>query len=301
MELWIPITIAAAFLQNLRTAAQKKLQGSLGTTGASFVRFGFGFPIAIAYVLALHFIGGRPFPELSWSFPVWALVGGVAQIAATIVLVHMFTLRNFAVGTAYSKTEPVQAALFAFVVLGERLTPASIWAIIIGVVGVMLISVARAPLSWRSLATALLGKTALTGILSGALFGISAVAYRSASLSLGGEDRIMQAAMSLAVATTLQTIIMVIWMAIRDPGEFGRVARAWRASSIIGLASVVGSACWFTAMALQHVAYVRALGQIELIFTFATSIFVFKERINVFEAAGCVLIVGGILLLLSSA
>ncbi|RFC69608.1 MULTISPECIES: DMT family transporter [Mesorhizobium] len=301
MELWIPITITAAFLQNLRTAAQKKLQGSLGTMGASFVRFGFGFPVAILYVLGLHFLLGKPIPEMSYQFPFWALVGGVAQIAATIVLVHMFTLRNFAVGTAYSKTEPVQAALFGFVILGERLTSGAVWAIIVGVIGVMLISVARTPLSWRSLASALFGKTALTGILSGALFGISAVAYRSAALSLGGDDRMMQAALALAVATTLQTIIMVIWIALRDPTEFGRVKRAWRSSSVVGLASVVGSACWFTAMAMQPVAYVRALGQIELIFTFATSVFVFKEKINAMEIAGCLLIVSGILLLLSNA
>ena len=301
MELWIPITIAAAFLQNLRTAAQKKLQGSLGTTGASFVRFGFGFPVAILYVLGLHYLAGRQIPQISAPFLFWALVGGLAQIAATIVLVHMFTLRNFAVGTAYSKTEPVQAALFGLVILGERLTAGAVWAIFVGVIGVMLISVARVPLSWRSLLSALVGKTALIGISSGALFGISAVAYRSAALSLGGEDRMMQAALALAVATTMQTAVMVVWMAIRDRKEFRRVARAWRSSTVVGLASVVGSACWFTAMALQPVAYVRALGQIELIFTFATSFFVFKEKINPLEIAGCLLIVSGILLLLSHA
>src|SRR5262245_845191 len=117
MELWIPITITAAFLQNLRMAAQMKLQGSLGTTGASLVRFGLGFPVAIAYVLGLHFLADKQVPEISMPFVAWAFVGGIAQIAATIVLVHMFTLRNFAVGTAYSKTEPVQAALFGFVIL----------------------------------------------------------------------------------------------------------------------------------------------------------------------------------------
>ena len=174
-------------------------------------------------------------------------------------------------------------------------------AIFVRVIGVMLISVARVPLSWRSLLSALVRKTALIGISSGALFGISAVAYRSAALSLGGEDRMMQAALALAVATTMQTAVMVVWMAIRDRKEFRRVARAWRSSTVVGLASVVGSACWFTAMALQPVAYVRALGQIELIFTFATSFFVFKEKINPLEIAGCLLIVSGILLLLSHA
>jgi drug/metabolite transporter (DMT)-like permease len=298
MELWIPITIAAAFLQNLRSAAQKHLQGSLGTTGASFVRFGFGFPIAIAYMLALHFWTGWPFPPLSLEFGFWSLVGGVAQIAATILLVHMFTLRNFAVGTAYSKTEPVQAALFGLIILGERITLGAVGAIIVGIVGVILISVARLPLSFANLWKALVGRTAAIGILSGALFGVSAVAYRSASLSLGGPDPIMQAAVTLAFVSTLQTLIMVVWMAATDTREFGRVARAWRSSTLVGVAGILGSACWFTAMTLQQVAYVRALGQIELVFTFAASVFVFREQINRQEIAGCLLIVGGILLLL---
>ncbi|MDI6025510.1 EamA family transporter [Corticibacterium sp. UT-5YL-CI-8] len=298
MELWIPITIAAAFCQNLRSALQKHLQGALGTTGASFVRFGFGFPVAIAYVGLLHVLTDRPFPPLSLTFAFWAAVGGIAQIMATILLVHMFSLRNFAVGTAYSKTEPVQAAIFGFVLLGERITAGAVMAIFVGVVGVMMISVARIPLSWRNLFAALFGRTALTGIASGALFGISAVAYRSAALSLDGPDPIMQAAVTLAVVTTFQTVIMIVWMAATDLGEFGRVAKAWRSSAMVGLAGVVGSACWFTAMALQQVAYVRALGQIELVFTFAVSIFFFRERITRMEAAGCVLIVSGILLLL---
>ena len=298
MEAWIVITIAAAFLQNLRSALQKHLQGSLGTTGASFVRFGFGFPLAIAYVFGLHYAAGYAFPQLNGSFVFWAVLGGLAQIFATILLVYLFSLRNFAVGTAYSKTEPVQAAIFGLIILGERLTPGAIAAIVVGVAGVMMISVARMPLSWRNLLVALTGRTALIGIASGAVFGISAVAYRSASLSLDGPNAVMQAAVTLACVTTFQTVFMLVWMMIKDKSEIGRVARSWRSSALVGLAGVTGSACWFTAMTLQQVAYVRALGQIELVFTFMASIFLFRERINRMETAGCLLIVAGILLLL---
>ena len=298
MEAWVIITICAAFMQNLRSALQKHLRSSLGTTGASFVRFGYGFPVAIAYVAALHHFAGYPFPALNATFAFWAVVGGLAQIYATILLVYLFSLRNFAVGTAYSKTEPVQAAIFGLILLGERLTPGAVGAIVVGVVGVMMISVARMPLSWRNLLVAMTGRTALIGIASGAIFGISAVAYRSAALSLEGPNAIMQAAVTLACVTTFQTAFMLVWMLLKDPSEIGKVVRSWRSSALVGLAGVTGSACWFTAMALQQVAYVRALGQIELLFTFAASIFVFRERITRMEVAGCLLIVAGILLLL---
>ncbi len=298
MEAWVVITICAAFLQNLRSALQKYLRSSLGTTGASFVRFGYGFPVAIAYVAALHHFAGYGFPALNARFAVWSVIGGLAQIFATILLVYLFSLRNFAVGTAYSKTEPVQAAIFGLILLGERLTPGAVGAIVVGVAGVMLISVARMPLSARNLLSAMTGRTALIGIASGAVFGISAVAYRSAALSLDGPNAVMQAAVTLACVTTFQTAFMLVWMMIKDPSEIGRVVRSWRSSSLVGLAGVTGSACWFTAMALQQVAYVRALGQIELLFTFAASVFVFREKINRMELSGCLMIVAGILLLL---
>lgn len=298
MELWIPITITAAFMQNLRSALQKHLQGSLGTRGASFVRFGYGFPVAILYVLLLHHGVGYAYPSLNWTFAGWAVIGGLAQIYATILLVYLFSLRNFAVGTAYSKTEPVQAAIFGFVLLGENITFAAVCAIIIGVLGVMLISIARSPLSLRNVLGALMGRTALIGIASGAVFGISAVAYRSASLSLDGPGPIMQAAVTLACVTTFQTAFMLVWMMLKDKNEIVQVLRSWRSSALVGLAGVLGSACWFTAMTLQQVAYVRALGQVELVFTFLASFFLFRERVNLLELAGCLLIVGGILALL---
>lgn len=300
MELWIPITIAAAFLQNLRSALQKHLQGKLGTRGASFVRFGYGFPVAILYVLSLHYLAGYPFPALNWTFAIWAVIGGLAQIFATIMLVHLFSLRNFAVGTAYSKTEPVQAALFGFVLLGEKLTLGAVLAIVVGVIGVMMISMARLPLSWRNLAIALTGRTALIGIASGGVFGISAVAYRTASLSLGGPGPVMEAAVTLACVTTFQTAFMLVWMFWKDRREIVQVLLTWRSSALVGLAGVLGSAGWFTAMTLQQVAYVRALGQIELVFTFIASYFLFHERVNLMEAIGCLLIVCGILGLLFS-
>jgi drug/metabolite transporter (DMT)-like permease len=300
MELWIPITIAAAFLQNLRSALQKHLQGRLGTRAASFVRFGYGFPVAILYVTCLHFGLGFSFPSLNLVFVFWAVVGGLAQIFATMLLVHLFSLRNFAVGTAYSKTEPVQAAIFGFVLLGEKLSFGAVGAIVVGVVGVMMISMARMPLSWGNMFKALGSRTALIGVASGAVFGISAVAYRSASLSLDGPNSIMQAAVTLACVTTFQTAFMLIWMFWKDKREIVEVLRTWRSSALVGLAGVVGSAGWFTAMTLQQVAYVRALGQIELVFTFIASYFLFHERVNRIEIAGCLLIVCGILGLLFS-
>lgn len=297
MELWIPITIAAAFAQNLRSAAQKHLKSKMGTTGATYVRFLFGMPFVLLVLAILVFGFGFRLPVPGSAFYAWALVGSIAQVAATFLLVHLFSFRNFAVGTAYSRTEPVQAAIFGLVLLGEGISSGVMVAIAISVVGVMLISVAHLPMSLRNLGASLVSPTALTGLASGLLFGISAISYRAASVSLGGPNFVVQGTLTLAFVITLQVVVMTAWIAWREREEFSRIAIAWKPSLLAGLMGAIASLGWFTAMTLQNAAIVKALAQVEMLFTFAASVFFFKERINRMEAAGCLLIVAGIVVL----
>jgi drug/metabolite transporter (DMT)-like permease len=294
LELWIPITIAAAFCQNLRTALQKHLKGRLGTTGATFIRFFYGVPFALAYAAVLNLVFGFPLPMPNLTMLVAGALGGLAQILGTFLLIHLFSFRNFAVGTAYSKTEPIQAALFGFIVLGEHVSPAAGLCILVGVAGVVVISLARVPLTLAAVRTSLVGRPALIGLASAAFFGASAVAYRTASLSLEGTGVPMQAAAALVYATLFQTIVMAAFMAVRDPGQLRASLQAWRPAVFVGAAGVAGSIGWFTAMTLQNVAYVRALAQVELVFTFLASWLVFKEAIARSEIFGCILIVAAV-------
>jgi drug/metabolite transporter (DMT)-like permease len=298
MSLWISITIIAAFLQNVRSALQKHLKGVMGTTGATFVRFGFGFPFSLAFVYILHRIAEYPIPAANARFLVWTVVGGLTQIFATALLIHLFSFRNFAVGTAYSRTEPAQAAVFGLLFLGETVTPGAITAIGISVVGVMLISVAHTGSGWRSLLSSVVSRNALIGLASGTLFGLSAVAYRAASLALDGPNFMMQAAVTLAYVIVFQTVIMFAWMAWKDPAEIGRIGRAWKPALVVGLAGASASFGWFMAMTLQQAAIVKSLAQIEMLFTMASSVFLFREKINRLEVAGCLLIVAGIVALI---
>lgn len=298
MELWIPITIAAAFLQNLRSAAQKHLKGAMGTTGATFVRFGFGLPFALLFVFLLSSFGEAALPTPNAPFGLWVVIGALSQIGGTFLLVHLFSYRNFAVGTAYSRTEPAQAALFGLIFFGEYVSVGAMSAIAISVLGVMLISVAHMPLNWRNLIASIFARNALIGLASGALFGISAVAYRAASLSLGGPNFMMQAAYTLVWTLLLQTVLMGAWMIWKDRAEILRIAHAWKVSLFTGFVGATASFGWFMAMTLQQAAIVKALAQVELLFTFAASVFFFKEKITKLETIGCVLIVAGIVVLM---
>mgnify|MGYP001800755959 CR=1 FL=1 len=301
MELWIPITIAAAFLQNIRSAMQKHLKGRMGTTGATFVRFGFGLPVACVYVLILIFGFGFELPVLNGTFAFWLVVAAIAQIAATFLLVYLFSFRNFTVGSAYSRSEPVQTAILASLFFSEVLPVSALLAIGITVVGVMLISVARPKERQRltplSLITSLGTRTALIGLASGTLFGLSAVGYRAAALSLQHEQFLMHAVTTLVVAIVLQTMVMLVWMILKDRDEIAKILSAWRPALLVGFVGATATFGWFSAFSLQQAAIVKALAQVEMIFTFASSVFIFKEKVNRLEIIGCLLIVAGILVL----
>ncbi|MEP5698293.1 MAG: DMT family transporter [Sneathiella sp.] len=294
MEIWILITICAAFFQNVRTALQKYLKGRLSTGGATYVRFFFGLPFAILYIFLLHQYGGYAIPTANIEFAIYVVIGGLAQILATALLVALFSLKNFAVGTTYSKTETVQAAIFGLVLLGDSLSGAAIFAIAISFVGIILISASGTALTARDMLLGWTGKPALYGLLSGGLFGVSAVAYRAGSLALIGEGAIIQAAMTLVCVLGFQTVIMTIYLKLFERGQMTAVFKAWKIALWVGVTGMLGSVGWFTAMAMQNAAYVRAVGQIELVFTFIISYFYFKEKTNRIEASGIILIVLGI-------
>ncbi len=293
--LWIPISIGAALAQNLRTAVQRKLKGRLSTNGANYTRFVFGVPLAAAWLAALWKLAEIPLAQPNARFASAVAVGGVAQILGTSALLEATARRNFAAGIAFSKTEAVQAALFETLVLGAALSGMGALAIGVATAGVMLVSLARPS------AAGLRDPAVAYGIASGALFAISAVAFRSASLALGHPSFLMSAATTLLGAQALQTALLGGWLAWREPGQLAAVRANWRVASLAGATGTLASAGWFTAMTLTVAAYVRTLGLVELLFTFAIGRAVFHETPAPRELAGAALLAAGIALLLNAA
>ncbi len=301
MEVWIPITVAAAFCQNLRSALQRRLTERLSAEEAAYVRFCYALPFAAVFVLVLAFPGGYevPLPNGPWFWNM--LAGGFFQVLGTVALIRSFGHRNFAASTAYSKTETVQTAAFGFVILGDVLTAFALGGILVSLAGVVLLSVRPASGTQsgpRTLVDAGLGRGAWLGIGAGAGFAVSAVCYRAASLALPEGEFFVRAGVTLLGATAVQTLGMGAYLAWRDPGALARVARSWRASTWVGLAGMLASAGWFSAMTLMPAAYVRALGQVELLFAFGAGLVLFRERVRPAEVGGAALVVLGLVLLL---
>ena len=300
MPLWIPITVAAALCQNIRTTMQQKIRGLLSVDGANFVRYLYGAPLALGALAFLVWGTGRSLPTISLAFLGLVTIAGVAQIVATSLMIHSFSLRNYTVGTVYSKTETVFVALFATFIAGEPLKFGAWMGILVCLAGVAVLSVRGRFSDVRGLLADLTHKGALYGILSGATFAIAAGTIREASKLLpgGNEDYLVRGITVLACMNTIQVVLMAAYLARRDRPQLGKVATHWRSSIWVGLFSMLGSAGWALAMTLENAALVRAVGQIELVFTFIASHVVLKERPSLGEWIGSILVVGGVVLIL---
>ena len=286
------MTVWAAFAQTVRNAAQRQLTAQLGTLGATLVRFLYGLPFAALWLFLVDFFTASALPAPNAVFAGWVVLGAVAQIGGTALLLRTMQERNFALGVAYSKTEVLQVAVFGLAFLGDPLGAAALAAVIVGTMGVLLLS----PSSWSGGWTS---RSAWLGLASGAGFALSAVGYRGAALALGDAPFLVAAALTLVAAQLVQTLLLGGWLAARVPGAVTRVLRAWRASLLAGFMGAAASAGWFTAFAIEPVAHVRTLGLVELVFSYLVSLRLFRERLSRRELAGMALLALGVILVLN--
>ena len=297
MELWIVFAIAAALFQTIRFMLQKVLStGTLSTAGATIARFAYAMPAALVLTSGYLFYTGQSVPALGGVFWPYALAGAIGQIMATLCVVALFRQRNFAVGITFKKTEVIQTALAGWVVLSEPLSGYGWLAILIGLVGVLILS--HTPNTNGSFRERFLTRAVALGLLSGAFFAMAAIGYRGATLQVASDDPIIRAGVSLVLVTLSQTVVMGLWMRFKQPGELTRVWQARRTAVWVGITSMAGSFGWFVAFTLQTAAYVQAVGQIELIFSIMASTLFFKEKITAKEIAGIAVLTLSILMLI---
>jgi drug/metabolite transporter (DMT)-like permease len=290
--LWAVFTVIAAAAQTIRNATQRSLTASLGTVGATHVRFLFGFPFALVFLAGVLIVSGSALPRPSLAFVPWILLGAGAQIVATATMLMAMNDRSFVVTIAYIKTEAIQAAIFGLVFLGDRLTLPILLAIVIATAGVVLMSFKPGAKVQGGL------RPTLIGLFSGAMFALSAVGYRGAILSLELPNFVLAATFTLAVGLVLQAAALTLYLALRDRPVLIEIARAWRPSLFAGFMGATASQFWFLAFALTTVANVRTLALVEVLFAQAISYFVFRQKTTPREAFGMSLIVAGVVLLI---
>jgi drug/metabolite transporter (DMT)-like permease len=294
--LWAVFTVIAAGGQTLRNAMQKELTATLGTVGATHVRFLFGLPFALLFTTVILAVTGEKFPPLSATMLVWTMVGAGTQIAATAMLLAAMKQKSFVVTTALIKIEPVHVALFGLVFLGDAVSWPLATAILVACAGVLI-------MSWPQQQAGAFSdggwEPILLGLASGAMFGISAIGYRGGILALEHPNFVVAATTTLSVGLIMSTIGLTSYLWLFDRERLVAIFRAWRPSVLAGFMGAFASQMWFLAFALESAAKVRTLALVEIFFAQLVSRSMFKQGLASREGVGIGLIVVGVILLLN--
>jgi len=301
--IWIPIAIFAALMQAVRTAAQKTLNARLSTWMTTYVRSLFALPFALGWLALVMHWEGLGVPELGARYLAYCFGAAAAQVIATYLLIRVFQMRNFAVGTMLSKTDVMLAAILGSLLFSETVSPTGWVAILLTVAGVIAISVGRVGLGRLGTgemtpAQALFSKPTLVGLGAGFFFCLSYLFLREASLGLGQGGFLYRAGWTVVIVGLMQVSVVGTGLAFTEPGSFRALGRQFPACLFIGVTSAAGSVGWFTAMTIENASYVKAVGQVEVIFTLTISSLYFHETINRLELLGMAVIVAGVLLFL---
>src|SRR5476649_1732596 len=289
--LWAVFTLIAAAAQTARNAMQRELTASLGTVGATHVRFLFGFPFALMILAGVVLVTGQSLPHTPLAFWPWVIGGALWQIAATALMLSAMGERSFVVAYAYIKTEPVQVALFGLLFLGDHITALSATKILIATAGVIVMSLKPGA------AKAGTTRSTLIGLGAGTMFALSAISYRGGILALGLPDFVMAATFTASVGIVLQAALLSVYLLLRDPKVLRAIVRAWKPSMFAGFMGAFASEFWFLAFAITTAANVRTLALVEVLFAQGVTRFVFKQPTTGRELIGIVLVVIGVALL----
>lgn len=298
MPIWVAATLLAGLFQTWRTALQQRLRGQMSVNAAAVVRYLYGVPVGMVLVALYLLLFGGSLSAPGWTYLLFCALGGLGQILGTNLLIMSFGHRGFAVGTAYSKTEAVQAAVIALVFLGEGFGALAWLGIAVSVGGTLYLSLAGRVTSLRDVAAATVQPSALYGLGAGFAFALCAIAIRAATQEIEGADATLRALQTLVVINILQTLMQGSWLAATERQSIPMLFRTWRSSAQVGALSACGSACWFTGFAHAPVALVRAVGQVEILFTLLFSRFFLKERMKRTDVIGALVVVGGVVLVL---
>jgi len=294
---WIGLAIFAAFMQAVRTAAQKQLNRRLSTLATTYVRSLYGLPIMGLYLgVVLATLGGG-MPRLSTIYLAFTFLGALAQVIATMLLISMFRLRNFAVGSVMTKCDVVMTALIGWLFFSEVHSAGGVLALTVVMAGVLLMSIGRIGADRLPIKDALLSEPTLIALACAFAFSLSYLFLREATLAMG-EDRhfLWRGAWTVVLATAMQTVFVGWWLWRTEPDAFKALWPDRNMSFFIGATSALGSIAWFTAFALQNASYVRAVGQVEVVFTLLISVLYFRERITGIELVGIGTTVAGVVL-----
>ncbi len=293
---WIVTSVMGAFFQNARSSIQKKLNTEMSLMASTYVRFAFSLPIL--FVVFFMYFGNFNYFMMSVqnsNFIAYVILASVLQISFTLLFLYLLKFTNFLIGTALSKTEVIQIAFFEFIILKDYLNFYALLGIMISTIGVIIFSTK----DLKNIINGFFSKSTVVGLLCGTLLALSVVFYRGSMEFLEFTNKNFdRALLTLFAATIIQTSLITFYLLLFEITEFKKIKSNIKLSSLAGFFGFSATISWFYSFSLVQAALVRAVGQIELLFSYISSRFMFKEKIRYIEIFGIIIFIFGLILVI---
>ena len=293
---WIVTSVMGAFFQNARSSIQKKLNTEMSLMASTYVRFAFSLPIL--FVVFFIYFGNFNYFIMTVqnsNFITYVILASVLQISFTLLFLYLLKFTNFLVGTALSKTEVIQIAFFEFIILKDYLNFYALLGIMISTIGVIIFSTK----DLKNIINSFFSKSTIVGLLCGTLLALSVVFYRGSMEFLEFTNKNFdRALLTLFAATIIQTSLITFYLLLFEITEFKKIKSNIKLSSLAGFFGFSATISWFYSFSLVQAALVRAVGQIELLFSYVSSRFMFKEKIRYIEIFGIIIFIFGLILVI---
>ena len=293
---WIVTSILGAFFQNARSSIQKRLNTEMSLMASTYVRFAFSLPILLT-VFLLYFGNFDYFLKAiqNSNFVFYVILASVLQISFTLLFLYLLKFTNFLVGTALSKTEVIQIAFFEFIILRDYLNFYALLGIMISTIGVIIFSTK----DLKNIINSFFSRSTVVGLFCGTLLALSVVFYRGSMEFIDFSNKNFdKALLTLFAATIIQTSLITLYLVFFEISEFKKLKSNIKLSALAGLFGFSATISWFYSFSLVQAALVRAVGQIELLFSYISSRFMFKEKIKFIEIFGIIIFIFGLFLLI---
>ena len=287
---WVFFTLAAVVLQTFRNALQSKLSANMSTSGVTLARFLFAPPIALTYLVLLYTFSNQVIPAFTLKFIFFVLLASVMQISATSLMVILFKQKNFSVGAGLAKSEALVAGVLGTLFFGSQLS-------LLGWGGIFVDAIAIFILSGGGRKGQLSFKTVIIGLACGSCFALTSLLVRQASQWLDVPFP-FNAAWVLLWVLCIQTTLLVSYIAIQNRSTFVALKNNAKMTLLTSVISCFGTICWFSAVSLHHVAYVKTLGQVEVLLTMLLATFWLKNKVQKHEVIGLLLIASAAVLVM---
>lgn len=287
---WVFFSLSAVVLQTFRNALQSKLSANMNTSGVTLTRFLFAPPIALTYLLLLYTFSDQDIPEFSLKFVFLVLLASVMQISATSLMVILFKQKNFSVGAGLAKSEALVAGVLGTVFFGSQLS-------LFGWVGILVGAAAIFVLSGGAKKGQLSITTVIIGLACGTCFALTSLFVREASHLLNVPFP-HSTAWVLVWVLCIQTTLLVSYIAVKNRSTFIALKNNVKMILATSIISCFGTICWFSAVSLHHVAYVKTLGQVEVLLTMLVATFWLKNKVQKHEILGLLLIAAAAILVM---